>query len=540
MEAAPLPDLALGLSSMPTPGYPASHHSVLVSLSNSGVVGTSGVTVLVTVPPGLEILGAVPPGASTVTTTATTAEWHVPAIGGTASLSLGLSVRVLSDVTQAPVIAEVMAQDGTDVDSTPGDGTGDDRAVAVLTVNELLALPNGALAMAVTFDPQGRAFAASYGYGVFRSDGNGAWTPVNVGLTNPWVWDVQAHPSGALVASTWGGGVFRSTDAGATWAHVASVQGAYVRGLALGPDGALYATGDAVPPLATDATGTARVWRSTDAGATWAPLAWITRTAIEPWSVAVDPNDAATIYVGTRKGAYKSTDGGATWVPTGFFGKRADAYALAVTTAGTVLIGTRDGIVRSTDGGATFSAVTSSVPAGSRSRNVYDIEYHPISNRLYVANWGRPGVVVSVNDGAVFGDVPLSVSPEAPVERVAVSSDGRVFLMLEGGGLMVQSLSTTTAVDTPDRAPDVLTLANAGANPVRGTLAVRLGLPTATRARVDVVDLLGRTVATLTDGEAASGWQVVSGDASGFAPGVYVVRAIAGAQVAATRIVVTR
>lgn len=540
LEAVPLPDLALGLTSTPAPGYPASQHTVTVALANSGTVGTTGVTVDVAVPAGLEILGAVPPGSTSVTTTATTASWTVPAIGGSSTLSLALTVRVLSDVTQAPVTAEVMTQDGVDLDSTPGDGAGDDRASMALAVGELASLPNGAVAMAVTFDVQGRAFAASYGYGVFRSAGTGTWTAVNTGLTNAWVWDVQSHPSGALVASTWGGGLFRSTNQGATWTHVAAVQGAYLRGLALGPDGALYVTGDAVAPLATSETGTARVWRSRDGGATWTPLAWITRTAIEPWSVAIDPNDADVIYVGTRKGAYKSTDGGDTWTATGFFGARADAFALAVTTTGTVLIGTRDGIVRSTNGGATFSGVASSVPTGGRTRNVYDIEYHPISNRLYVANWGRPGVVVSTNDGAVFGDVPLSATPVAPVERVAVAPDGRVFLMLEGGGLMVQSPGTSTAVDTPEHAPDALTLAPAGANPVRGTLAVRLGLPTATRARVDVVDVLGRTVATLADADGPAGWQTVSADVSDLAPGVYVVRAVAGSRMASMRIVIAR
>ncbi|MEM6784057.1 MAG: PA domain-containing protein [Bacteroidota bacterium] len=61
-------------------------------------------------------------------------------------------------------------------------------------------------------------------------------------------------------------------------------------------------------------------------------------------------------------------------------------------------------------------------------------------------------------------------------------------------------------------------------NPVATTAQVGFTLPTAEDARVEVFDLLGRRVATLTDGLRAAGEHSVTLDAAGLPSGVYVVR----------------
>ena len=62
-------------------------------------------------------------------------------------------------------------------------------------------------------------------------------------------------------------------------------------------------------------------------------------------------------------------------------------------------------------------------------------------------------------------------------------------------------------------------------NPTRGATALTLSLDVAESVRVTVTDVLGRTVATIHDGAIAAGQTALSLDASGLAPGVYVVRA---------------
>ncbi len=77
-------------------------------------------------------------------------------------------------------------------------------------------------------------------------------------------------------------------------------------------------------------------------------------------------------------------------------------------------------------------------------------------------------------------------------------------------------------------------------NPTRGTAMVAYELPSTGPARLVLLDLLGREVAVLAEGEQAAGRHTAAFDVSGLAPGVYVVRLSAGAQTATRRVVVVR
>lgn len=55
-----------------------------------------------------------------------------------------------------------------------------------------------------------------------------------------------------------------------------------------------------------------------------------------------------------------------------------------------------------------------------------------------------------------------------------------------------------------------------------------------------VFDVLGRRVATLVDGVVGAGAHTATWDAGGAAPGVYVVRLVAGPAVRSARLVVAR
>ncbi len=91
-----------------------------------------------------------------------------------------------------------------------------------------------------------------------------------------------------------------------------------------------------------------------------------------------------------------------------------------------------------------------------------------------------------------------------------------------------------------DGAAAVFALAAPAPNPARGQASLAFSLAEAGPARLSVVDLLGREVAVLAEGEQAAGRHTAAFDVSGLAPGVYVVRLSAGAQTAARRVVVVR
>ncbi len=78
----------------------------------------------------------------------------------------------------------------------------------------------------------------------------------------------------------------------------------------------------------------------------------------------------------------------------------------------------------------------------------------------------------------------------------------------------------------------------AGESPTRGPVALRLALAAPATVRVDVFDALGRRMATLAEGALGAGTHALTWTAVGAAPGIYVARLVAGAQVSSVRLVV--
>jgi hypothetical protein len=75
-------------------------------------------------------------------------------------------------------------------------------------------------------------------------------------------------------------------------------------------------------------------------------------------------------------------------------------------------------------------------------------------------------------------------------------------------------------------------------NPSGGLVAVSWCLPSAARARLEVVDIAGRVVARLEDSDHAAGVHVSVWDARRAAPGIYLMRARSGGWSAARRVLV--
>ncbi len=225
--------------------------------------------------------------------------------------------------------------------------------------------PDAALMPAVAVcagNPQ-VAYATSWGGGVYRSDnGGGAWRPASNGLGDRYLYDLAVHPSdcNTVYAATNATGVFKTTDGGASWQPRSSGLGnlaTRVLTLAPGAGQRLY--------VGT----TAGVYRSDNAGGSWAAAASLPGGAV--WALSVAPNQADTVYAGLESGGvYKSTNAGASWQPAntnlGFSKVRTllvDPLNAQMVYAGNDL---GRGVYRSSDGGAAWSEFN----AGLGNRNV--------------------------------------------------------------------------------------------------------------------------------------------------------------------------
>ena len=116
------------------------------------------------------------------------------------------------------------------------------------------------------------------------------------------------------------------------------------------------------------------VWKSTDAGANWLPLADLQMSNIAVASLAFDPLNANTIYAGTGEGffngdairgagIFKSTDAGVTWNQLASTNNADFHYtmSLVVSPRNTqrLFAATRTGVFRSIDGGASWTSMFS-------------------------------------------------------------------------------------------------------------------------------------------------------------------------------------
>jgi len=152
----------------------------------------------------------------------------------------------------------------------------------------------------------------------------GSWQllgPSNIGGR---IVDIALDPRqrDALYVAAASGGLWRSTDAGATFAPAWPEGATQAMGsVAVAPDGTLYAgTGEANPgggSLTYTGTG---VYKSTDGGASWANIGLRDSGAVG--DIVIDPRDPRRLFVaasgslfnpGGERGVYLSTDAGQSW-----------------------------------------------------------------------------------------------------------------------------------------------------------------------------------------------------------------------------------
>ena len=210
-----------------------------------------------------------------------------------------------------------------------------------------------------------------------------------------------------------------------------------------------------------------------------------------------------------------------------------------------------------------ISRVIVSDDGGDTWRETFGLTGDPNAAASEVVDIGGGRALIAMNGGhiwetqdagetwAIVGVVPGSLIDQGPeatrnarVLWAFIGPDGRLYV---GGfglggrnpGWAFRTVAPYVASEAgPDEAAGVGV--SVRPNPARGRALVALTLAEAGPVRVAVVDVLGREVAVVLDGAAGAGETAVPVEPGAWPPGVYVVRATAGARTATARLVVAR
>jgi uncharacterized repeat protein (TIGR01451 family) len=226
------------------------------------------------------------------------------------------------------------------------------------------------------------------------------------------------------------------------------------------------------------------VWKTTDGGVHWIPLT-DTQPSLAVGSIAIDPSNHSTIYVGTGEenfsldsyygaGILKSTNGGASWTQIkGPFAQGAESLtarigALAIEPGNSAVIlaavqegdGTT-GIFRTEDGGTTWAGV---LGAGKFFHWGTSVLFDPGNGNIAYATLYYDGVYKSLDAGKTWslingtgnnvlptvnvGRIALALAPSSPSTLYASIQDTSTFALLglfkttDGGANWVKLVNT--------------------------------------------------------------------------------------------------
>ena len=275
------------------------------------------------------------------------------------------------------------------------------------------------------------------GLGVYKSvDGGASWFVSNTGMGNNTVGQMLMHPSNpSYILAATSGGVYRSLNGGGSWSLESPSNNFKDMKFQPGNPNIVYAT---------ETSGGANFWRSTDAGASWTEIL-SGLSSSQRLSIAVTPADSNVVYLVSSVssafgGLFKSTDAGLTFAaqsttpnilqwsenPSATGGGGQGWYDLAIAAdpnnADIVYVGGVN-IFKSWDGGVTWDCAAhwvGSPTAASVHADHHWLEYSPLDGKLYNCNDG--GLYYTNDGGATWPEISDSLGV-AQIYKIGVSQN---------------------------------------------------------------------------------------------------------------------
>jgi len=278
---------------------------------------------------------------------------------------------------------------------------------------------------ALAIDPQDSSmlYAATGAGGIAETnDGGVTWTAGKNGLSVSSL-AIDPQDPNTIYTGTANFGLLKSTDRGASFDNVSSgVPTGYGPGgvsfLAMDPQTSTLYSGSHLYVGGVDLGGT---FQSSDGAMSWSPVntSGIAATSIN--SLAVDPENAGTLFAATNGLVFNSTDNGGHWnetysAPPTVDGRSvypASVVAIDPQDSSTIYVAIGDnsdgggGIFKSDDGGATWTRHQLPIGGGVRGMAVEPLD----SETLYA--WTNMGIVKSVDGGANWFEIAGSKEKSA-------------------------------------------------------------------------------------------------------------------------------
>lgn len=221
---------------------------------------------------------------------------------------------------------------------------------------------------------------------------------------------IAPHPSDAntVYVAAASGGVWKTTDGGATWAPLTDELSVLNHGcVAVDPSNpsTVYAgTGE----YTTRSNGDG-LFRSTDAGDTWDRFATTAEVGVTCSRVLIDPTDSETIHISGAGGYARTTNGGVSWSWL-FINSRVSDLAMKAGDPNTLFLGEHGGGVwRSINGGDSWTKLTGGLPTTNVQRILLaaapsnpDVIYTAIIN----SSSGLRGLYRSADGGDTWAPKP--------------------------------------------------------------------------------------------------------------------------------------
>jgi hypothetical protein len=218
-----------------------------------------------------------------------------------------------------------------------------------------------------------------------------------------------------------------------------------------------------------------------------------------------------------------------------------------------MIIGTSNGAIhhfeQASAGDTTFTVVSTSF-SGSGGGIYPSVSFSrdPVSSRLLmyvgrgwkVEQWlqdaAQPRVFARV--GAVAGISSFSYAQPVAAD---VNADGTADLLVmhQDGGISLYLGSSTSGTERAAADP-AFSLGTAYPQPASSAIHTSVRLAREGHVRVDIVDVLGRSVALLHEGTLRAGEHILTADVRAIPCGFYLVRAMSGTETSVTRVAIAR